>query len=251
MHWRSLRARINLWLGNRIRWQRGGYRERPAGALTQLTSGQRTRIDALNKKYAAYFENSFGARNSLENYFYLDMLDHLRSTAGDSWPRHRDVIDIGSKNFYYAKVLHLALHPERLEGIELEGYRLYPDFYSRYDYAMTYTDGLPATYFTVADFRDLHQPAAVISCLYPFVFENTHINWQLPASAFDPEAYFDAIARNLKQDGNLIMINQGTDEAEHAHSLCRQRGLQKLCEYIEHTPLLPRELPSISSLWKK
>ncbi len=244
------RAALNLWLGNRVRWQRGGYREAPALHLGGLGASQRERIGILNSKYHAAFEQRFDTRNSLENYLYLEILDGLRNKAASHWPRGGQLLDVGSKNFYYAPVLHTVFAPDRLTGVELEGYRLYANLYSRYDYAMAYIEDLPNTHFVVADIRKYRQTADIITCFYPFVFEDTHVNWRLPVKAFDPTSYFDALQRNLAAGGKLVMVNQGIDETEHAQSMCRTRGLVKLAEHVDSNPLIPREPPPIASLWQ-
>lgn len=246
---RESRARLNLWLGNRLRWQRGGYRESPALQLDGVDPRQRGIIQSLQQKYGVAFEERFNRKNALENYLYLDLLDRFREKAASHWPVGGDVLDVGCKNFYYAPVLHAVFKPSQLNGIELEGYRLYPNLYSRYDYASYYISELPDTRFIVADLRRHESRADLITCFYPFVFEDTHTSWRLPASQFDPAGFFDALLRNLKPAGRLLIVNQGIDEAEATRGLCQHRAMTQLSEMVVSDPLLPRAAPPIATLW--
>lgn len=238
-----------LWLSNRLRWRRGNYRERPAGVIEGLEPSQRQRIETLKEKYGVAFERQFDRSNTLENYTYLDLLDQFRQPGDQPWPDGRDVLDLGSKNFYYAPVLHAAFRPRRLTGLEVEGFRLYPNLYSRYDYAESYIRGLPDTEFVVGDARSYSQQAELITCFYPFVFPDVHVAWYLPLHLFDPKAYFGNVARLLRMNAYLIMVNQGREEFAQAAALCEGSGLRRLRHMEITRPLTTRRLPPQVSMW--
>ncbi len=56
-----------------------------------------------------------------------------------------------------------------LTGVDLEGFRLYPTGYSRYDFATGYAADLPHTAFVVADYCEVNAPVDVITAWFPFV----------------------------------------------------------------------------------
>ena len=240
-----------LWLSNRLRWRRGHYREKPASELVDLNAAQRRRIDELTARYAVHFEQRFDRNNALENYTYLDLLDQLRASFGEAdWPLARAVLDVGSKNFYYAAVLQAALCPKTLTGLELEGYRIYPNLHSRHDYAMAYIRDLPDTRFVVGDVREYREPAELITCFYPFVFADTHVAWYLPLRVFDPPGQFAAMARLLKPGGQLLLCNQGEEEAEAAAQFAKQAGLRCQHRLQVSQPLTCRRLPPVLTIWQ-
>lgn len=240
-----------LWLSNRLRWRRGHYREKPVGELADLDATQRRRITELNAAYGVHFEQRFDRNNALENYTYLDLLDQLRHSVGEAnWPQARAVLDVGSKNFYYAAVLQAALRPKTLTGLELEGYRIYPNLHSRHDYAMAYIRDLPNTRFVVGDVREHPAPAELITCFYPFVFADTHVAWFLPLRVFDPLGQFAAMARLLKPGGQLLLCNQGEEEAEAAAGFAEQAGLYCRHRLQVSQPLTRRRLPPVLTIWQ-
>lgn len=251
MRLQSLHHAYWLWLSSAIRWRRGNYRERPAGSLDGFKPQQRARIETLKAEYGIAFEQQFDRANTAENYTYLDLLDQFRRHCGQIWPAGRDTLDLGSKNFYYAPVLHAAFRPTALTGLEVEGYRLYPNFYSRYDYAQAYIRDLLNTRFVVGDVRAYQEPAGLVTCFYPFVFADVHVAWYLPLHLFDPEAYFAKLARLLRDESYLIMVNQGQAEYAAASALCEHSGL-RLCAHLEIArPLTTRRLPPQVSMWQR
>ena len=247
----SLHHAYWFWLSNTLKWRRGNYRERPVGELRDLTADQQQRIRTLKAHYQVAFEQRFDRVNALENYTYLDLLDQFRQGSAAHWPSGLETLDVGSKNFYYAAVLHAAFRPARLTGLELEGYRLYPNFYSRHDYAQAYIRDLPNTDFQVGDVRSHDTRADLITCFYPFVFADVHVAWYLPLHLFDPAGYFRNLARLLRDDGCLIMVNQGQEEFEAAAAFCVQNGLRRI-EHLEIArPLTARRLPPQVSMWTR
>lgn len=255
----TLRQRLRscyhaLWyrLGEQVRWSRGIYREKPAGQLlAELNNSQRTRVAVLRRQFGVEFERHCHAPTALKNYEYLDLLAKTWADWGMSRPAGGVVHDVGASNFWYARALHAFFRPTALTGIEVEGYRLYANGYSRWDYAQGYEKGVPRTKFVVADYADYVQPADTIVAWYPFVTPDPVLAWRMPLGLFAPQALFSRIASNLNPSGLFVMINQGPDEAACAARFCRKAGLVFRHSTEVRATLRARRLPPVMSIWSR
>ena len=240
-----------LWFGlsERIRWSRKPYHEVPVGRLTDLETGQSACIESLQAHYGVCFESRYGRHTSLANYAYLDLLDQAWAAADRPIPTGGLVTDVGCANFWYARTLHRFFRPAKLTGVDVEGYRLYPTGYSRYDAAAGYVADLPQTSFVTVDYCEMDEQVDVITAWFPFVTPTPVLAWRLPLTVFSPERLFASIARNLAAGGTLFMVNQGTDEADVAAGYCRQAGLRSQGRWVHPRPLRPRPHPPVASWW--
>ncbi|MBI4001468.1 MAG: hypothetical protein HY348_06765 [Nitrospira defluvii] len=255
-HRYSLRQRClslyhEVWyrLSERIRWSRAPHHETPIDRLSGLASWQATRIDALRARYGVGFESHYGRPTALANYAYLDLLDRAWTAVNRQPPQGGIVTDVGCANFWYARTLHTFFRPATLTGVDLEGFRLYPTGYSRYDAAAGYVADLPHTSFVVADYCEVNEQADLMTAWFPFVTPAPVLAWRLPLALFSPERLFARIARNLASNGTFFMVNQGTDEAAIAAGYCRQAGLRPQDQWIHPRPLRERPHPPVASWW--
>jgi len=221
----------------------------PVGRLTDLETWQSACIESLQARYGLCFESRYGRHTSLANYAYLDLLDQAWAAADRPVPTGGLVTDVGCANFWYAQTLHRFFRPAKLTGVDVEGYRLYPTGYSRYDAAAGYVADLPQTSFVTADYCEMDEQADVITAWFPFVTPAPVLAWRLPLTVFSPERLFARIARNLSAGGTLFMVNQGTDEADVAAGYCRQAGLRSQGCWVHPRPLRPRPHPPVASWW--
>ena len=236
-------------LGERLAWSRGIYRERPAQELHDLSGVQYERIASLQRRFRVRFEERATQPTALQQYDYLDLLDQGWSTLRLPRSTGGTVQDIGSSNFWYAPVLHTFFRPTLLIGVEVEGYRMYTNGYSRHDYAQGYIQDLRNTEFHIQDYRRYHSPANIITAWYPFVTPAPVLAWRLPLSLFAPQVLFSQVVRNLQPHGLFLMVNQGRDEATIASSWCSKVGLVQ-CGSCELRSRLRPRLPSpILSCW--
>ncbi len=247
--WRSRYHAIWYHLSERMRWSRRPYRETPVGHLSGLAPWQATRIEALRAQYGATFEAWYGRHTALANYAYLDLLDQAWHATARVIPAGGRATDVGCANFWYAHTLHRFFRPSILTGVDVEGFRLYPTGYSRYDAAAGYVADLPHTSFVVADYSTLEEQVDVITAWFPFVTPAPVLAWRLPLTLFSPEALFRRIARNLVHDGTFFMVNQGREEADIAAGYCHQAGLRALGRWVHPRPLRPRPHPPVASWW--
>ena len=244
--------RHGFWFGisRRVRWSRGVYREKPAGEL-KLDAAATERVLALRGRYRVQFELALSRRGSLTNYEYLDILDGAWERWGGGRSTGGRVCDVGCASFSYAAALHSFFRPDRLTGIEVEGYRLFRDGRARIDYAAGYVAGLANTQFVVADYAHCKHPADIITAWFPFVTSNAILAWRLPLSLLEPDALFASISRNLAPSGTFVIVNHGLGEAEIAGECCIAAGLCALGRWAHQGSLSRyRALPPVISLWR-
>ena len=240
-----------LWfrLSESIRWSRRPYHETPIGFFTGLAPWQMTRIDELQSRYDVRFETHYCRHTALANYAYLDLLDQAWTISNRPVPQGIAVTDVGCANFWYARTLHAFFRPAALTGVDVEGFRLYPNGYSRYDAAHGYIAELPQTSFVVSNYCDMESRADVITAWFPFVTASPILAWRLPLTVFSPVRLFHRIARNLTPQGLFFMVNQGTEEAAIAATYCRHTGLRLVDQWVHAHPLRARPHPPVASWW--
>jgi SAM-dependent methyltransferase len=220
-----LRHRFWYGVSERARWSRGAFRETPAQQLPALPAEQSRRIAALQGRYQVRFESELGVQTSLNNYEYLDILDHAWPAAGPSRPQGMELLcDVGCASFWYAAALEAFFRPHALVGVDVEGYRLFKDGRTRRDYAAGYVGQRRNARFVVADYLTYEEPADLITAWFPFLTPAAILAWRLPLSLLRPERLIRQIHRNLKPGGSFVMVNHGMAEAQAAHRLCIAAG---------------------------
>lgn len=249
--WQSRYHAIWYRLSERMRWSRRPYYETPVGHLSGLAPWQTVRIETLRAQYDVDFASRYGRHTAVANYAYLDVLDQAWTITKRPIPHGIVVTDVGCANFWYAHTLHRFFRPAILTGVDVEGFRLYPTGYSRYDAAAGYITDLPQTSFVVADYSQIEEQADVITAWFPFVTPTPVLAWRLPLTLFSPERLFLRIARNLARGGTFFMVNQGTEEADVAADYCRRAGLHEQGRWIHPQPLRPRPHPPVASWWTR
>jgi len=241
-----------LWyrIGDRLKWSRGLYRETPAEHLTQFSGKRLARIAVLQRRFDVRFEQQCAAVTAIKNYDYLDILDQAWAFWGKPRPLGGVMHDVGASDFWYARALHAFFSPSSLTGVEVEGYRIYSNGYSRCDYAQGYVADLPRTSSKVCDYRQYTDPAETIMAWFPFVSVAPVLAWGMPLRMLSPHTLFMRVADNLRPVGLFVMVNQGREEAMIAFDLCRRAGLQfeNSCEV--RSTARPRRILPVVSWWR-
>lgn len=198
------------------------------------------------------FELLMSAVTSLNNYEYLDILDRAWSHGELPLPSGAVIYDIGCASFWYAAALNAFFKPRELVGVEVEGYRLFKNGRTRFDYAQGYVSQIPNAHFVVADYVSFESPADIITAWFPFLTPTAILAWRLPLSLLAPERLFRQIYHNLKPGGLLVMVNHGHEEAGRAQKLCIAAGLRLMTLLDEPGVLSARRLsPAILSCWSR
>ena len=153
-------------------------------------------------------------RNEQENLYTKEILSKYFTKE------HKNKIkalDIGCKNWFYAKgeynFFKSIANEVILDGVELDAYRLYSNFYSRYEVAKFYTKGLDKTIYIAGNLLDLKGKYDYIIWFLPFVVIKPHIYWGLPKKLFCPQKLLKHAYSLLENDGEMLIINQGKEEA--------------------------------------
>ncbi|BAU29258.1 hypothetical protein DFP93_13221 [Aneurinibacillus soli] len=226
-------------LRSRIRWSRSGYRIVHPGVSISYTGEVRNRFNQLCTAYptvqtwAREMDEALFRRNVL----VLDWLDQFGRRVGEihrpgSW------LDIGSKNFDYAyafRAIQAAggdAHAS-LSGVELDGYRVYRDGYSRYDHAMYHAARTESTYMVDDVLEAKLLSARTVTLLFPFVFAEPLLLWGLSPGAYRPQDIYDRALALTESGGELRIANQGEREAAESYAL-----LQRCCKCSDELEII-------------
>lgn len=159
-------------------------------------------------------------RNFKENLYTKDVLSKC---FDKQFLNNARILDIGCKNWFYAKGEYAYfsefLDGFRLDGIEIDAYRLYSNFFNRFEVAKFYTRDLKNTRYIADDLLNLDEKYDYIIWFLPFILIEPLIYWGLPKRHFCPEKLLKHAYSLLKQNGQMLIINQGEEE------YCEQKRL--------------------------
>ncbi len=211
-----MKNRIDFYLRNLFRFSRKGYQDTPENKEGIFDEKISTKEERLIRRYnLKKFRETSSRSNYLENLFVLELLDdYLRPKR----KKQLKVLDIGSKNWSYAKAEHSFFKkftPQgnlTLDGIELDAYRVYSNFYSRYDAAKYHSEGLLGANYIVGDFMQHIGKYDYIIWILPFVSNYPHKMWGLPKKFFKPKEMLEKAFNDLTEDGVMLLVNQDEDE---------------------------------------
>jgi hypothetical protein len=166
-------------------------------------------------------------RNYLENLYTYDILEQNLSKKAK---KCLDILDIGCKNWFYANgenaFFKSFCNTVNLYGVEIDAHRLYSNFYSRYETAKFYTKDLPNSTYLATNLLNINQKFDYIVWILPFVIKETHKMWGLPEQYFYPEKLLKHAYNLLNNDGEMLIINQGHEEAEIQKELLNKLGIK-------------------------
>ena len=168
----------------------------------------------LSRKNFEEKNKSILERNHQENEYTYDILARYFKPVEK---QSISVLDIGCKNWFYArgeyKFFESFCSDIKFDGVELDAYRLYSNFYNRYETAKYYTRGLKNTHYIVGNLLDIKNKYDYILWFLPFVIEEPLVKWNLPKKFFCPEKLLAHAYSLLQVGGQMLIINQGEIEA--------------------------------------
>jgi SAM-dependent methyltransferase len=255
----SSRNSLDYALRQFFRWRRSGlnqHNESKAGLYAALPDNQRAQAETvatrlLQEYRLDLFYRRSAADNYCENLFYLNLLEEALQNSGVVLPADVSVADIGPSTWFYVQGLYAGLkwwrfpagRKVQLTGYEGDAYRVYADYYSRYDHALANLKGLEnATYEPVA-FQPHPAKFDLILMLFPFVFLEDHLKWGLPRSMFEPQVLLQAAWSSLKPSGYLVIVNQGEAEHKTQRKMLEMNNIQVSTSFCFETLLYQYDIP--------
>ena len=172
-----------------------------------------------------YEEKSLVAieRNKKENLYTYDILKKYFQMTSKTPLR---ILDIGSKNWLYAtgeyRFFDEFCKDFILDGVEIDAYRLYSNFYSRFEVAKYHTKNLKNTNYIVDNLLNVTNKYDYIIWFLPFVVVEPHVYWGLPKKFFYPEKLLAHAYSLLEENGQMLIVNQGKFEAEEQERLFKK-----------------------------
>ncbi len=220
---------ISGWaLRNRLHWSPRPW-PRAACALEQF----QTTLNASQLQALARLREGYPRLSSLrlsrplqwqESLYVLDLLaQHL------SPPTQGACLDVGCRNWAYLPG-QWAWHAGPWDGIEIDPHRRYLDLTTRGAHAQATAADYDACRFITGSVETLAGPYTRITWFLPFVSPAPHRAWGLPPGLFQPLRLLDHVYQLLAPGGELLISNQGSEEAE------LQRDLLEQCQ-IPYTAL--------------
>lgn len=155
------------------------------------------------------------------------MFDVLSKTFEIPFNENLKVLDIGSKNWEYVRGQHSFFKQHcnslKLDGVEIDAYRLYSNFYSRYETAKFYIKNLDGANYYPCDVLDIKEKYDYITWFLPFVTKFPLKKWGLPQSKFMPERLLSHVYGLLKN--KMLIVNQGEVEAQIQEELLKKLNI--------------------------
>ena len=210
----NLRNKFDFFLRNKITFSRKNYSEKPQNIEEVFQNEKQKRFfETIKQTYGSDLAENTTQRNFLGNLYYLVAFDKYLSKQNSEF---LSVLDIGSKNWAYVKSEYTFFKSFAkdfvLNGIELDAYRLYSNFYNRYEIAKFYTKDLPKANYIAGDFLKHTGNYDYIIWSLPFIIEYPLVKWGLPLEFFQPEKMLIHAYELLNKNGELLIINQGEEE---------------------------------------
>lgn len=168
-------------------------------------------------------KNYSGNPDNIESKYLFDILDKYFPMDDKE---NVSVLDIGSKNWAYVKgeydFFSRYCNFLKLDGVEIDAYRMNSDFYSRYEIAQFYIKNLDNVRYYPDNLLNINDQYDYIIWILPFVTPYPLLRWGLPEKFFMPEELLEHAYKLLNKQ--MLIINQGVDEAQ-----IQKKMLEVLC----------------------
>ena len=162
-------------------------------------------------------------KQAINNYTFDVLSKALKPVSQDNLR----VLDIGSKNWEYVKgeynFFKQFCNNLNLDGVEIDAYRLYSNFYSRYEVAKFYIKDLDGAEYYADNLLNINKKYDYIVWFLPFVTKYPHKRWGLPENMFMPGKLLAHAYKILKKE--MLIINQGEEEAKIQQQLLESQNI--------------------------
>lgn len=219
----NLKNRFDFFLRQQFCFSRKNYSEKNE-PKTDLPEQEKIFFEKYDLEY---LKSNSTMQNYLENLYTIDLLENYLDVGEKDNLR---VLDIGCKNWFYAKgeYFFFKKHCKNLilDGIELDCNRLYSNFYSRAEVAKFHIKNLQGVNYICTDFLTHIEKYDYIIWILPFVFEEPLLKWGLPVNYFQPEKMLLHAKNSLRDGGKIFVVNQGEAEYNAQMALCDKLNIQ-------------------------
>jgi SAM-dependent methyltransferase len=254
-----LRNTIDYPLRQLFRWRRRGLQfpnEPKDDLFAHLPERERQQAESTAKRLLTTYRlqnlhDHSTTKNYRENLYYLEMLERAFDVSGVTLASSVTAADVGAASWFYVRGLYALLRwwqrsSERqvnLTGYEADAFRVFADFYSRFDHAQAHVRGLDGARFLPQRFERQPETFDVVTLLFPFVFKKDHLRWGLPQAMFDPQQLLADTWRSLKRGGVMVIVNQGEDEHQAQREMMLAADVPPLAAFRHDSVLLQYDLP--------
>ncbi len=167
-----------------------------------------------NKYNLEHLKNNSSKLEYIENLTVLEILENYFPQTKIKQDEH--ILDVGAKNWHYIEALYNFFKNKApsvsISGIEIDAYRMYINFHTRYDYAMHRINHMPNVHYIVGDVLEHKDKYDNILVFYPFVTPEPLVRWGLPLSKLKPEQLIKHLYDIVNPNGSILIVNQFENE---------------------------------------
>lgn len=250
----NMKNNFDFFLRQRLTLSKKNYSE-PNEAKENLFSDKELieRESQLYEKFGLeYIKSNSTRQNYLENLYTIDILEGY---LGIEPKVNLKVLDIGCKNWFYAKGEYFFFEKYcnylQLDGLEIDTNRLYSNLYTRGEVAKFYIKDLENVNYIGKDFLKHEEKYDYITWILPFIVEEPLLKWGLPLKYFKPEKMLQHAYDLLNEGGSLFIVNQGEVEYKVQRELCEILNIYYIALGEIKSKFLDYEIPRYGILIKK
>lgn len=233
-----------------FRWSRKGYSESSPKDTPFVALAQ-----SINDKYCFtdYGVHLF-PRHWIRNLATLWILEQM--FGEDSHPSPLSIAEPCCQDFSRLPAISRFFESRQvvteITGVEIDAFVPLKGFYSRWDHAQYYRSLVPQkTNYISADYFNYLAPTDLILCFYPFLSAAPALAWGLPATIASSLLWTQSFERNLKTNGQVLVVHQG-DWEEREFDLARKKSSLKIVRRrVLSCPFFPSRYPMHASLYQK
>lgn len=199
-----------------------------------MFSELRNNIDFYIRSFTRFSRKNFTEKNpdiiknnEQENLYVYDVLSRYFEKSAKE---NLNALDIGCKNWYYLQGEHRFFNEFsanfQMDGVELDAYRLYSNFYSRYETAKFFMKDFDNVNYIADNLLNLKGGYDYIIWILPFVLKEPLTAWGLPKRFFMPEKLLEHAYSLLNKNGQMLILNQKEIEAQAQKELLEKLNIK-------------------------